>query len=433
MNKTLGLKIGSRAGFIISSIFTIMLMTSGSVGIVSWILMAIMAIIFEIAKFSSFYFAITEKRFAGYIRFTLGLTGCVLVAISIMASSAYIQNEANKTKNIQVEKSTEYKSITDSKALQQKEYDRITKELADLESFKVKQDIDGKNAINALPSNYTTKRMEMNKTLSANLSATQESINKKSAELTSVASGLKVPVNVSGIKVNADSGYTAMFTVLADFYNANTEGGKESPISPEEFEMMFFLFLGALLEIVSVLLMYVSDFYEQFGFVGKEIIKNEDVNIKEPTKEIQSEKVEVSKSDNIIPIKKEVVNTPIKTIKKASANIDKKIGYNYSNLIQPTNTNTDSVAPKVETKTIIIKEAGEKNEIGSIFTQEQLDAYKESMYKTAVDNQSKGFKVIAKDADLTQKVASNIRDYLLAKGELSCEGNGNPTYIVDKD
>jgi hypothetical protein len=135
----------------------------------------------------------------------------------------YVVNQSNKVHNKSIKQSTEYKSITDGKDLQQKEYDRIKKEIDDLQASKLRRETEGASAINSLPSNYITKRGQLSSALNQDISKIQDSINQKSTELSGVANELKVPIDTSNLKVNEDRGFASTFSILADGINSITE------------------------------------------------------------------------------------------------------------------------------------------------------------------------------------------------------------------
>jgi len=122
MNNPKNLKVVAIVSCVISALFTIILMTSGTVGVVALILTTGMAVILELCKCGFFYEAITNKTLPLPIRISLAVIAALLVGSSIFASAGYVQNQANATKNIQTKESSQYKQLETGKALQQDLY-----------------------------------------------------------------------------------------------------------------------------------------------------------------------------------------------------------------------------------------------------------------------------------------------------------------------
>jgi len=132
MNNPTILKSISILAFIISALFTIILMTSGTVGVIAYILTVGMAVILETCKCGFFYEALSNTKLNIVIRGVLATIALLLVAASIFASASYVQNQANKTKNKQVKTSTQYKQLEEGKKVQQDLYNNKKKEIEDL-------------------------------------------------------------------------------------------------------------------------------------------------------------------------------------------------------------------------------------------------------------------------------------------------------------
>jgi chaperonin cofactor prefoldin len=256
MNKLMW-KVLSVISFVISGVFTIMLMTSGTLGAVAFLLTAMMAVVLEMAKCGFFYEAIANKGLNIGIRWALGTTAVLLVFASIFASGSYIQNQTNKVKNLQLKKSAQFKSLEQAKTVQGDLYSVKKQEIEDLKSLQVRQEEKGNLAINNLPSNQKTKRLERSEVLRAEISRIQESIDSKSKELTEIASNLQAPIDTTNLKLSADAGYTSMFKTFADLINDNSEDA-ENPVKAESLEMFFFIGLAIIFEFVAVATAYLA-------------------------------------------------------------------------------------------------------------------------------------------------------------------------------
>jgi hypothetical protein len=257
VNNPTVLKSISIIAFIISALFTIQLMTSGTVGITAWILTVGMAIILEACKCGFFYEALSNTKLPKGIRGLLAAIAILLVASSIFASASYVQNQANKTKNKQMKTSSQYKQLEQGKALQQDRYNTLKQEIEKLEALKVQQQQEGDKIVNSMPKNYIDRRNNQRVETQQQIAGTQELIEAKSKELTDLANNLQKPIDTVNLKVNADNGYTAMFQTIAEMINSGDDY-KDSPVKAEVIEMGFFIGLGIIFELVAVLTAYLS-------------------------------------------------------------------------------------------------------------------------------------------------------------------------------
>jgi hypothetical protein len=257
MNNPVILKGVSILAFIISAIFTILLMTSGTVGIIAWILTVGMAIVLELCKVGFFYESLSNTKLLLPIRILLGIIAILLVGSSIFASASYVQNQANKTKNIQTKDSSQYKQLEQGKAVQQDLYNVKKKEIEDLKALQGKQQSNGDSIISTMPRNYIDKKNQAKQDTATQISKTQDIINSKSTELSQIGASLQSPIDTTNLKLSSDSGYTAMFKTLADYLN-KLDSYKGNPINAEELEMWFFIGLGVIFEMVAILTAYLS-------------------------------------------------------------------------------------------------------------------------------------------------------------------------------
>jgi hypothetical protein len=257
MNNPLVLKFISVTAFIISALFTILLMTSGTVGILAFILTVGMAVILEVAKCGFFYESLTNTKLLLPIRALLGVIALLLVASSIFASGSYVQNQANKTKNKQLKESSQFKQLEQGKALQQDLYNVKKKEIDDLKGLQEQQKQEGTNIINSMPKNYIDRRNQQRVDTQKQVTETQKLIDKKSDELSGLGAALQNPIDSSNVKVNSDNGYTAMFKSISEVINSS-EDYKNDPVKPESLEMWFFIGLGIIFELVAVLTAYLA-------------------------------------------------------------------------------------------------------------------------------------------------------------------------------
>ena len=248
MNNPKVLKAVSIVAFIISALFTIILMTSGTVGNFAFLLTASMAVILELTKCGFFYEALTNKSLHLPIRISLGVLSILLVGSSIFASAGYVQNQANATKNMQTKGSTQYKQLEQAKSLQTDLYSVKKAEIEDLKKLKQQQQANGDNIVAAMPKNYIDKKNQVRSDTAAQISKTQEIINKRSNELTGINSSLLSPIDTTNLRISSDAGYTAMFQTISTWTGGN----------PESLELWFFIALGVIFEFVAVLTAYLA-------------------------------------------------------------------------------------------------------------------------------------------------------------------------------
>ena len=123
-------------------------------------------------------------------------------------------------------------------------------EIEDLKKLKQQQQANGDNIVAAMPKNYIDRKNQARADTAKQIAKTQELINNRSSELTSINESLLSPINTSGLRLNNDAGYTAMFKAIANWMGNGT--------NPESLEVWFYISLGVIFEIVAVLTAYLS-------------------------------------------------------------------------------------------------------------------------------------------------------------------------------
>lgn len=258
-------------------------MTSGTVGILAFLLTVGMGIILELAKCGFLFESLSNTKLSMPIRIIMAGIALLLVGASILASASYVQNQANKTKNIQTKTSSQYKQLEQGKALQQDLYNTKKQEIEDLKALQQKQQEEGERIISSMPKNYTDRRNQQRADTQKQIARTQETINQKSTELSQIGANLQAPIDTTNLKINSDNGYTAMFETIADIIN-DSEEYKGHPIKPEVLEMWFFIGLGIIFELVAVITAYLSQLkstHPQGKAIEKDtIILNEGIGFK---------------------------------------------------------------------------------------------------------------------------------------------------------
>lgn len=257
MSKPTVLKTVSILSFIVSALFTVQLMTSGTIGLFSFFLSMVMAIIFEVVKCGFFFKALTDKNINSFMRFVLGSISIILVLASIFASAGYITNQANKSKNKELQTSTEFKQLQEGRNIQSQEFEIKKNELLTLNENKRKTISDMEKIRDSYPKNYITVKENMSYNINQKAAELQKIIDMKSAELNKLSSTLSTPLDTTKFNVTDTKGYIAMFKIIADSLN-KSEDFINSPITANELEMWFFICLGIIFEVVAILTAYLA-------------------------------------------------------------------------------------------------------------------------------------------------------------------------------
>lgn len=396
MNNPVLLKSISIIAFIISALFTIQLMTSGTVGVIAWILTVGMAVILEACKCGFFYEAITNKSLNTLIRGALATIAVLLVASSIFASASYVQNQANKTKNRQIKTSAVFKQLEEGKALQQDLYNTRKKEIEDLKKLQDQQRTNGENIINSMPKNYIDRKNEQRRITEEQIAKTQETINAKSTELSQIESILQKPIDMTNVKVNDDAGYTAMFQSMADMINSNDDY-KDNPVKAESLEMWFFISLGIIFEFTAILTAYLAQVKAPIA------INQHNTNLKgigfkhqivTATKKNPA-LCDDANDSHIEQQEKRVIGfqIPYLSERASSASIQTPISDSFSVGSHETLTPSDVHTNSVMKKDVVMK-------------------YLRYMYASQKDNISSGCRTIAREIEIPEELARKIKGHL---------------------
>ena len=285
-------------------------MTSGTVGIFNFVLNALMALVLELAKCGFIFEALTNTTLNKIMRTIMISISLILIGASIFASSAYIQNQANRVKNMQLQSSTQFKQFEQSKSLQQEMYDLKKREIEELQALKLNQKATGEKILSTMPTNYTDKKNEQRAITTGQITDTQKIIDRKSTELTQIGLTLQAPMDISNLKINSENGYTSMFVKISEMIN-KTKSFKDNPISPETLEMWFYLLLMILFEFVMVITAYLAQIkgkLEQLKSDKTSNIPNESPNEILDTTELQPQNVLEVCSDNNPQLNKTYLN-----------------------------------------------------------------------------------------------------------------------------
>jgi hypothetical protein len=352
MSKTVVLKSVAVLSFVISAVFTVKLMTSGTDGLMAYWLTFGMAIIFEVVKCGFFYKSLTDRKLNFGIRVTIGSLAVILFCCSIFASAGYISNNANQNKNTSVKNSTEYKQLEEGRNINKDMYNQKKAEIESLQLNKQKVISDMERIRDSYPKSYITAKENMTKDILSKSQQLQKEIDIKNAELDNVSNKINVPLDVSKLNVLDTTGYSGLFKIVAENLN-KLESFKNSPLSPAELEMYFFIFLGIVFEFVAIMSVYLAQI--------EECAQGIKVEVRSEPKKIELEPEHIVKPDaRVIPLeRKEVRAIGFNTDKEKE--IDRKdwnkyVQYMYANAKNNVSPGYKHICSKVG----IIEETGRK-------------------------------------------------------------------------
>jgi hypothetical protein len=214
-----------------------------------------MGLILEACKMGFAYESLSNTRLNLFIRVSLGVIAILLIISSILASAGYIQNQANKTLNTSILKSNQYKQQEQAKKLQQELYEAKKQDIADTKQSYQKQVADMQKVKDNYPSNYLTRKENLQAEINAKLKELQQVTDKKNVELESIAVELNKPIETKSISIVDDKGYRSMFILLADKLNAIND---TTDYKPEALEFYFYVILSIIFECVAVLTSFLA-------------------------------------------------------------------------------------------------------------------------------------------------------------------------------
>lgn len=403
MKNPIVMKIFAVISFIISGIFTIMLMTSGTVGLIPCLLTAGMAVCLEVAKCGFAYTAIANDSINLVIRVIMGVVAICLVVSSIFASAGFVQNQSNEVKNITIENSTAFQNGQENRKIQQDLYSQKKKEIEQMQLDKQKTIEDMTRSRDNLPKNYITAKQNATAEITKKDAEYQSNINSKSAELSQITKNLQEPVNLSGT-LNT-GGYSALFQTFSGWLNKSA-ASKKDPWTPEQVEFIFFITLSILFEITAVLFSFMAQIKTVATSTATEVRTPDQVK-----KSYQLGKLKNTLSRNNKyggdwhKVEPEKIEKPdLKIVKTepttAQAELPRKIGFdtNPEPLI-----NTD-VQPKS-------------------FTNKDVEEYLNYMYEESDGVESVGYTKLGRNTTLGIDKARKVKAHLEYSSVLATQGN----------
>lgn len=349
----------SGISFVISALFTIFLMLSGVNGIIASTLTVGVAVILEFSKVMFFTKAVQGNGISFSIRAAMFIISGLLFISSIMASLSFLQNQNNETRNKAYKNSVEYKQMQENRQQQQVVMNQKQGEIDQL-----------KQQAQELPRNYYSMKQQI-----------MDKVASKTKELEGLTQQLQEIKPVTG-QILDQKGYTAFMKVVADWINS-TEYGKESPVTVDGLEALFFGMIAVIFELVAGLLFYLSQV--QPGEAKTLHMTN--------SREIDS------KGGRFITTYKP----------KTLTGTNKGDISNVSNKIIGFQMKRDNLEPEG-------------------YNREDLKRYLEYMYSTLKGNVSLGYRTIGQAINIDQETARKIKGALEQKGII--ETVGNKTLVI---
>ena len=364
MDNPILLKTISVLAFVVSAIFTILLMTSGTVGVLAFILTCLMAVVLEMCKVGFFYESLINRKINQGIRILLGTISVFLVIASIIASSSYIQNQANLTNNIKVRHSTQYNQLEEGRTLKVDLHNQKQLELERLRTSQQKTLDEMRKIRDSYPANYITVKQNATREINQVDADFNNRISQVLQEVESLSSDLQSPIDTSNLKIADTQGYNSMFTLIAN--KLNSSHGSTRQYTANELMLYFFIILSVIFETTAVLTAYLSKIKQKGNVVDTTFQQD---------------------SNKVIEIKKDAYANPKTTVAEDKS---KKIGFQYS----------------------------QSNNI----QKKDIERYIEYMYDNSKGNESIGYMKIGKNTLLGVEKARKIKGYLENMDILKTEG-----------
>jgi len=244
------LKFNSTLNFIVSAIFTVILITSGMNSWFAVLLGAAMAIGMELPKVGFMYEAAVNKDLNGWIRLVLGVLSLILVCFSIAASASYMVNQTNIKRNESIMQSDEYTHLKENREMLKSSLasnQALIKTISDSYDAQIKGLTETKNNY---PSNYITKKENLQKDINKLESDKIKALADANLKIEESAMNIDKSASVSDIKLNAAGGFDGFMGSITNFLNSK----RKEPITPDVVTMIFFISMYITYELLTVML-----------------------------------------------------------------------------------------------------------------------------------------------------------------------------------
>ena len=421
-NRILLLKFVSVTCFLLSSAFTVMLMVSGSNGVVASTLYIIMAIAMQTMEILFGYFAL-EKSLPVAARAVAGVLMVVFLGASIFASTAFMQNQANETANYAALDSAEYKQAQESRNMKKGDAESIKAQIANIEQDKAKYQADRKAAHDAYPSDYITVKANHTAATAAQVDQYNQQIAALQSKVEGITGELSVPLSVGSVDVKQKDGYGAMFEIIAGKLNEGMRAD-ETPWTSDSVSATFFFIIGVAFEMGALLAGAVAMLSTvSAGAVGA-----------------SSTRVPVGFKPDLAPaMSTDTYNSPTASLApSADYEPERKIDPFTGNMKpdRPIGFRPQAVTPTVSlSKTL---EPARRATVRSFGTTNLQDVarYAEHIATHATANKAgdrmvaPGIRNVAKATGMCNETAKKAHWYLKQHGKISVDENANRTYLL---
>jgi len=388
---------GVCAGFLVSYIYTVCLIKSDTVGFWAFIPVLVVSGVIDglktvtaFAKSNTKYDSTTRTRSSVFYYLTLG--------VSLLASFAYTNNQSNARSNITYTKSLEYQEYTKTK-------ERLNNSIA----TKQKQ-------IDSLSDKFLTKKL--------NLGAEIDSINE-------TLSNLKAPKEVQFKSVN---GFIGSCKLLVDLFKFQ--------FTPETLKLLIFLTITFIFEFgLGELARFYNKYIEEYNANYGDYHPDHD-NIKLADTDFKKDKIIADTLENSEKIEQQIQQYLTKFL---SVDTLKPNTQGHLDFVMSAEKDTGKKQAEEDTRNTEVSADEDKRKIGfqfdeksNKFTNEQLEAYKEIMFRETEKNDtniSLGVRAICdlvkeeKNIDIPKSLGFKIKNHLEVGGIV--ESKDQKTYILN--
>lgn len=241
--------------FIISTIFTVLLMTSTVSSKLEYNLVVGMAIILQLSTTLFVAKAMLDNKIHMTIRIIMVCISVALFLASVIANVGLIQNNANKTRNNERRASTQYKQAEQISNRQQQLHNA---KLEEIKNTTASFDLVIEETRNTLQKSDAA--WERNKHTDLLNKSVQEKT-KRLAELNQELNNITIsPISTDNIVIDSESGYASTFQFLSQtriikaiFKNA----------SADQLQNYFFIMLSSIFEFINMIALYLLSVFLQ--------------------------------------------------------------------------------------------------------------------------------------------------------------------------
>lgn len=353
--------------FIISTVFTILLMTSTTSSKLEYKLVVGMAIILQLSTTLFVAKAMLDHKIHIIVRVIMLCISIMLLFASIVANVGLIQNNANKTRNKELKQSTQYQEAEKQNNRQQQLYDSKLEEIKnttstyDLSIAQTKDTIEKSKAA-----------WERNKHTDTLKNLTKEKT-ERLKELNKELSNINIsPISISNSEIKSENGYYSTFEF---FSQVRLIKWLFKDATPYQLQNYFFIMLSSIFEFINMIALYLFS-----------VMMNTNISFKKSPNPDLSPKQKIP-----TPTPKEI--TPKLNLVKPNRSLGVKASSDFHLKKTPKNI-SDS----------------------------DIKKYLDYMYKTQENNISQGYIKISKNIGLSQEKCRKIKGWLENEGIIKSEG-----------